>query len=173
MTPESGWGGSSTVRLRPWLRLCQWQLSDPARRVRVSIQRSNCIRSKIHSFTEWCSISQMTDWLIPSKAAVYEVFRYGNLSRIVEFQWISNLNLVSLSNWIFQYIWSCLSGSNITNSKLLFTFHRGIFVLWIWGLMDQFLKDHQLNKAEFGVTDESISVWISGSQDKNPSSNYQ
>ena len=36
--------------------------------------------------------------------------------------------------------------------------------------MDQFLKDHQLNKAEFGVTDESISVWISGSQDKNPSS---
>ena len=35
--------------------------------------------------------------------------------------------------------------------------------------MDQFLKDHQLNKAEFGVTDESISVWISGSQDKNPS----
>ena len=31
--------------------------------------------------------------------------------------------------------------------------------------MDQFLKDHQLNKAEFGVTDESISVWISGSQD--------
>ena len=35
---------------------------------------------------------------------------------------------------------------------------RGIFVLWIWGLMNQFLKDHQLNKAEFGVTDESISV---------------
>ena len=30
--------------------------------------------------------------------------------------------------------------------------------------MDQFLKDRQLNKAEFGVTDESISVWISGSQ---------
>ena len=37
------------------------------------------------------------------------------------------------------------------------------------GLMNQFLKDHQLNKAEFGVTDGSISVWISGSQDKNPS----
>ena len=35
---------------------------------------------------------------------------------------------------------------------------RGIFVLWIWGLMNQFLKNHQLNKAEFGVTDESISV---------------
>ena len=35
---------------------------------------------------------------------------------------------------------------------------RGIFVLWIWGLMNQFLKDHQLNKAEFGVTDGSISV---------------
>ena len=46
---------------------------------------------------------------------------------------------------------------------------RGIFVLWIWGLMNQFLKDHQLNKAEFGVTDGSISVWISGPQDKNPS----
>ena len=35
--------------------------------------------------------------------------------------------------------------------------------------MNQFLKDHQLNKAEFGVTDGSISVWISGPQDKNPS----
>ena len=35
--------------------------------------------------------------------------------------------------------------------------------------MNQFLKNHKLNKAEFGVTDESISVWISGSQDKNPS----
>ena len=31
--------------------------------------------------------------------------------------------------------------------------------------MNPFLKNHQLNKAEFGVTDESISVWISGSQD--------
>ena len=38
--------------------------------------------------------------------------------------------------------------------------------------MDQFLKDHQLNKAEFGVTDGSISVWISGPQDKNPSKCY-
>ena len=46
---------------------------------------------------------------------------------------------------------------------------RGVFVLWICGLMNQFLKDHQLNKAEFGVTDESISVWISDPQDKNPS----
>ena len=35
--------------------------------------------------------------------------------------------------------------------------------------MNQFLKDHQLNKAEFGMTDGSISVWISGPQDKNPS----
>ena len=31
--------------------------------------------------------------------------------------------------------------------NLTFTFSRGIFVLWIWGLMNQFLKDHQLNKA--------------------------
>ena len=31
--------------------------------------------------------------------------------------------------------------------------------------MNQFLKNHQLNKAEIGVTDESISDWISGSQD--------
>ena len=35
--------------------------------------------------------------------------------------------------------------------------------------MNQFLKNHQLNKEEFGVTDESISVWISDPQDKNPS----
>ena len=56
--------------------------------------------------------------------------------------------------------------------KFEYKIHRGIFVLWIWGLTDQFLKDHQLNKAEFGVTDESISVWISGPQDKNPSIVY-
>ena len=31
--------------------------------------------------------------------------------------------------------------------------------------MNQFLKNHQLNKVEFGVTDESISDWISGLQD--------
>ena len=31
--------------------------------------------------------------------------------------------------------------------------------------MNQFLKNHQLNKAEIGVTDESILDWISGSQD--------
>ena len=31
--------------------------------------------------------------------------------------------------------------------------------------MNQFLKNHQLNKAEICVTDESISDWISGSQD--------
>ena len=55
------------------------------------------------------------------------------------------------------------------NSKKSDIVTRGIFVLWIWGLMNQFLKDHQLNKAEFGVTDGSISVWISGPQDKNPS----
>ena len=30
--------------------------------------------------------------------------------------------------------------------------------------MNQFLKNHQLYKAEFGVNDESISVWISGSR---------
>ena len=32
-------------------------------------------------------------------------------------------------------------------------------------LMNQFLKNHQLNKAEIGVTDESISDWICGLQD--------
>ena len=31
--------------------------------------------------------------------------------------------------------------------------------------MNQFLKNHQLNLAEIGVTDESISDWISGLQD--------
>ena len=31
--------------------------------------------------------------------------------------------------------------------------------------MNQYLKNHQLNKAEIGVTDESISDWISGLQD--------
>ena len=35
--------------------------------------------------------------------------------------------------------------------------------------MNQFLKNHQLNKAEIGVTDESISNWISGLQDTFPS----
>ena len=40
-----------------------------------------------------------------------------------------------------------------------------VFVLWTRELMNQFLKNHQLNKAEIGVTDESISDWISGSQD--------
>ena len=31
--------------------------------------------------------------------------------------------------------------------------------------MNQFLENLQLNKAEIGVTDESISDWISGLQD--------
>ena len=31
--------------------------------------------------------------------------------------------------------------------------------------MNQFLKNHQLNKAEIGATDETISDWISGLQD--------
>ena len=43
--------------------------------------------------------------------------------------------------------------------------YRGVFVLWTRELMNQFVKNHQLNKAEIGVTDESISDWISGSQD--------
>ena len=30
--------------------------------------------------------------------------------------------------------------------------------------MNQFMGNHQLNKAEIGVTDEPISDWISGSQ---------
>ena len=42
--------------------------------------------------------------------------------------------------------------------------YRGVFVLWTGELMNQFLKNHQLNKAEIGVTDESISDWISGFQ---------
>ena len=39
--------------------------------------------------------------------------------------------------------------------------YGGVFVLWTWELMNQFLKYHQLNRAEIGVTDESISDWIS------------
>ena len=31
--------------------------------------------------------------------------------------------------------------------------------------MNQFLKNHQLNNAEIGVTDESMSDWFSGLQD--------
>ena len=31
--------------------------------------------------------------------------------------------------------------------------------------MNQFLKNHQLNKVEIDVTDESISDWIGGLQD--------
>ena len=42
---------------------------------------------------------------------------------------------------------------------------KGVIVLWTRKLMNQFLKNHQLNKAEIGVTDESISDWISGLQD--------
>ena len=42
---------------------------------------------------------------------------------------------------------------------------KGVFVLWSRELMNQFLKNHQLNKAEIGMTDESISDWISGLQD--------
>ena len=38
--------------------------------------------------------------------------------------------------------------------------------------MNQFLKNHQLNKAEIVVTDESISDWISGSQDTFSSMQY-
>ena len=38
--------------------------------------------------------------------------------------------------------------------------------------MNQFLKNHQLNKAEIGVTDESISDWISGLQDTFSSSSH-
>ena len=37
--------------------------------------------------------------------------------------------------------------------------------MWTRELMNQFLKNHQLNKAEIGVTNESISDWISGLQD--------
>ena len=36
--------------------------------------------------------------------------------------------------------------------------------------MNQFLENHQLNKAEIGVTEESISDWICGSQDTLSSS---
>ena len=36
--------------------------------------------------------------------------------------------------------------------------------------MNQFLKNHQLNKSEIGVTYESISDWISGLQDTFSSS---
>ena len=42
---------------------------------------------------------------------------------------------------------------------------RGVFVLWTRELMNQFLKNHQLNKAEIGMTNESILDWISGLQD--------
>ena len=47
--------------------------------------------------------------------------------------------------------------------------YKGGFVV-IEGLLscepgNQFLKNHQLNKAEIGVTDESISDWISVLQD--------
>ena len=38
--------------------------------------------------------------------------------------------------------------------------NRGIFVLWTRELMNQFLRNHQLNKAEIGETDESILDWI-------------
>ena len=34
--------------------------------------------------------------------------------------------------------------------------NRGIFVLWTRELMNQFLRNHQLNKAEIGKTDKSI-----------------
>ena len=47
--------------------------------------------------------------------------------------------------------------------------NRRIFVLWTRELVNQFLKNHQLNKAEIGMTDESISDWISGSQDTSSS----
>ena len=38
--------------------------------------------------------------------------------------------------------------------------------------MNQYLKNHQLNKAEIGVTDESISDWISVLQDTFSSINF-
>ena len=34
---------------------------------------------------------------------------------------------------------------------------EGFFVLWTMELMNQFLKNHYLNKAEIDITDESIS----------------
>ena len=43
--------------------------------------------------------------------------------------------------------------------------YKGVIVLWTRELMNHFLKNHQLNKAEIGVTDESILNWINGSQD--------
>ena len=70
---------------------------------------------------------------------------------------ISHLGLViSQSSWmIFSKSLEVFSNDkiNIFQGNV-----RGVFVLWICGLMNQFLKDHQLNKAEFGVTDGSISV---------------
>ena len=39
--------------------------------------------------------------------------------------------------------------------------------------MNQYHKNHKLNKAEIGMTDESISDWISGLQDTFSSSIYE
>ena len=56
----------------------------------------------------------------------------------------------------------CKNWSTIAINKII---DRGVFVLWTRELMNQFLKNHQLNKAEIGATDESISDWISVLQD--------
>ena len=67
--------------------------------------------------------------------------------------------------WIHETIWS----SNLYSFMWFIKFSvikRNSFVLLYrdFCLVNQFIKNHQLNKAEIGATDESISVWISGSQ---------
>ena len=87
---------------------------------------------------------------------------------------IGKMNLIKLL--VLEYIYKCWSLSYIFNKSypycIITGWHcrgvdicRAVFVLWTKELMNQFLKNHQLNKAEIGVTDESISDWISGSQD--------
>ena len=59
------------------------------------------------------------------------------------------------------YLWSLAKKGKRVEGRV--DVDKGIegVVLWTRELLNQFLKNHQLNKAEIGITDESISDCIS------------
>ena len=91
------------------------------------------------------------------------ILRQGKWSRIVEY--VCSRVSVSPSKVNIETNGQHVSFLNVIFTLFIFGWSRGVFVLWTRELMNQFLKNHQLNKAEIVVTDESISDWTSGSQD--------
>ena len=97
------------------------------------------------------------------------LFLYWSQESWIDWRWIWRIpgNAHDKQSWTCRHM-CCGHSANCWLETSWFVFlllTRGVFVLWNRELMNQFLRNHQLNKAEVDETDESISVWISGLQD--------